>query len=397
MPADPMAAQKGAYCGHHSSAEANMRQVIALLCLALCSCSDRGEDGDPGGPAPDLGTARDLSPPGDLCRAPCQPRHAARPVAPSDKEFMWQGQQRRFLDAEGQPCAVRVSLAISDQAFCFTAADDTLRCAGRIYQTTFGPRFVAAGPLGVDQISIMPTFNSETGNAICVHKADGTAACMGDANGHGEFATGDRLPQRGFVSWGGAAGLAAIGIGAGGSGTCSLDGMGQIRCAGGPYPLAPTDVGPPGRRSFWITTFGELRPDDADVRRASNIRTNCQVRAEGLTCYGRLHGPAGHIVDGNEVDGARMGPGMAACWLTDDGQVGCSDGGRRFSDGKVLFLALSPYTDSLCAAYADGSLRCVGSNRQGKLGTGDDLDLARETEVAPPGTISTLCEEGTPK
>ena len=35
----------------------------------------------------------------------------------------------------------------------------------------------------------------------------------------------------------------------------------------------------------------------------------------------------------------------------------------------------------MCAVYNDGSLYCVGSNDQGKLGTGDTMDYRRSLQL----------------
>jgi len=46
----------------------------------------------------------------------------------------------------------------------------------------------------------------------------------------------------------------------------------------------------------------------------------------------------------------------------------------------------------MCAAYDDGSIWCVGNNDEGKFGTGNNLELNIETEVAPPGSLRMPCE-----
>jgi alpha-tubulin suppressor-like RCC1 family protein len=62
-----------------------------------------------------------------------------------------------------------------------------------------------------------------------------------------------------------------------------------------------------------------------------------------------------------------------------------------FTTGTVLAIAGNYYTDSLCAVYNDGSIWCVGSNDQGKLGTGTMTTLQVETMVQPPGSVDTSC------
>src|SRR5262245_1031526 len=63
--------------------------------------------------APDASSPADAEPSDaevmDAASVPCVPH---TPVAPSASEFMWQGGQKSFLDAQGQRCAGRVSIAI---------------------------------------------------------------------------------------------------------------------------------------------------------------------------------------------------------------------------------------------------------------------------------------------
>ena len=62
-----------------------------------------------------------------------------------------------------------------------------------------------------------------------------------------------------------------------------------------------------------------------------------------------------------------------------------------FDPGHVLSIATSPYTDSICAVYEDGSLHCLGSNTNGELGTGNFMPVTTPTMVAPPGSVRVGC------
>jgi hypothetical protein len=314
------------------------------------------------------------------------------PAAPSAGNFLWQSLQARF---NGLGCEGRVTIAMGDQALCFVAADDSLRCAGRVYQTTWGPQFTHAGHEGVDQILLSATFNSATGNALCIRKQDQTAWCMGDYNNHGQFGTGTTGPSATFVKWGGLDNVRRIATGTWDK-HCVLDASGQAICAGYGVGVTPTVAGPAS--TVWVDTFGQTLLDDPLVFRASNGRSECTVRADGLYCAGQLYGVAGQVVDGNRVQAVDPGSfGEDTCWLTTAGEVFCRVSNdtstvQRFSARKVLALASNPYTDSLCAVYADASLSCLGSNAQGKLGTGDTLPLLTETLVQPPGTVRIGCQ-----
>ena len=113
------------------------------------------------------------------------------------------------------------------------------------------------------------------------------------------------------------------------------------------------------------------------------------MRANGLVCGGTSFGPT----NGTVVSGLQMFAGMSnvTCWLDSAGTVGCTTG-PRFEAGKVLFLAASAYSDSLCAIYNAGSIWCIGSNANGKLGTGNTAPLSTEPMIAPPGTARVRCD-----
>lgn len=181
-----------------------------------------------------------------------------------------------------------------------------------------------------------------------------------------------------------------------------MDRAGQVYCSG--YGLGDSPLLRDGGKAhtlFWQATTGTLIYDDPSVFRVSAGRTECQVTSSGLLCGRSSFGAAGSVVDGSRVVGAAgAGPESDVCWLTQDGKVSCwrtdrlGGPGRMeaaFRGGTVLARAANQYTDSMCAVYNDGSLHCVGSNTQGKLGTGDALPLATETMVQPPGTVRIDC------
>lgn len=310
-----------------------------------------------------------------------------KPLPPDDVNFMWQNLQTDFIDDQGIPCKGRVTAAIADQATCFVASDGELKCAGRVFQTVWGPTFTGTGVMNADQVTIAPTFNAEDGNGMCV-LADGVIQCMGRNNNTGKYGTGATLDVPALTPWGKLTDVVRMGTGTWDQ-HCALLANGDIHCSGivdGMMSLDPV-LKTSGASHFWIDTFGALKVDDAAVFRASQGRTECHVDAAGLSCTGMSFGPAGEVVDGGiEFINNHI------CWLTSGGDVACDLDPTPFEPGRVLALVINPYTASMCAVYDDASLWCVGPNEQGKLGTGDEAPLGVETEVQPAGSVRIDCK-----
>lgn len=368
--------------------------VLLLGALGCYGCIEqignvlRPLDRDAGGTATDSGIAvvdAAGGTPADL-RTP----RTLTPVPPNAASFGWQGLQRQFKDADGSTCTGAVTIAMGDQAVCFVAADDSLRCAGRVYMKTFGSRFVDTGQRQVDQILLSSTFNIEGGNQMCIHKTGGIVMCMG---------YGNVIKAADFTRWGAKTDWSAIGTGTFDE-LCGIDSAGQVYCSGfrlGDTPLVQD--GGRGHVTFWQSNSGTMHFDEVNVFRVSAGRAECQVGITGLRCPRTLFGLPGTVVDGSIIRSMNFGTMEDACWLTQDGKVSCmrfdmNDMGRlesAFTGGTVLALAANFYTDSMCAVFSDGSLHCVGSNSQGKLGTGDTRALSTETMVQPPGTVRIDC------
>lgn len=134
-------------------------------------------------------------------------------------------------------------------------------------------------------------------------------------------------------------------------------------------------------------------------RGAGEAQPACRVTAGRLACGSRLLGRAGHVVDGGLIaSGSHSLTDIV--WLEDDGrayqythdaQEGTDSTAWIFSDLPVLAIARSDQTDSVCAVYTDGSLACIGSNSEGKLGTGGSVALEDEAVVLPPGSFDLRC------
>ena len=122
-----------------------------------------------------------------------------------------------------------------------------------------------------------------------------------------------------------------------------------------------------------------------------------QVTALGLSCPLEFFGTPGEVISGGQVGGNFFLP--TTCWLESDGDVFCDESHpgaaevEQYFTGKIaLALAFHSSTDSLCVVVDDGSMWCIGSNQQGKLGTGSTQTLAAETQVLPPGTFNLFCD-----
>jgi hypothetical protein len=302
------------------------------------------------------------------------------PVAPSAGKAMYQGQQRVFRTTSGGTCNGRVAAGMSGTGFCFLAADDTVKCAGTIGPIVYGSSFAATGVIGAEQILLM-----FADNGMCVTRTDHTAMCMGTNT------TALGVTPAGFTRWTARNDLAALSTGSWEQ-LCGITTAGQVYCGGGGYGNPPVSVGTAGQTALWVNPAGAAQLSDAMVTRPAEGRTDCQVTVDGLRCGAQIYGPNnGAVVSGTQILVAAGQP-AAACWLTAEGSVTCSGSGSRFARGKVLLLAASSVTDSMCAIYNDGSVWCRGSNTAGKLGTGAMTALDVDTMVAPAGSARVKCE-----
>lgn len=344
-----------------------------IACAAVAACGSVNNNNTPDAPPADSS--------GDAMVMPSP----VAPLAPKVGSPLYQGGQTRFKTATGT-CTGRVAASMGGTGFCYLAASDDVRCSGMIGGVNYGMSLGAIGQTGATQILVM--FVS---NGMCITKTDHTVLCMGsNTNAFGQGGTSTT-----FSRWTAHADVAAVG-----SGTwdqiCGITTDGQVFCGGlggsPAYGNPPVNLGASGQTSFWVDTSGTAHLSDTVVLRPGESRTDCQVKANGLACAaaGMSYGPTnGTVVMGTSV---QAGSGTsAACWLTEDATVTCSFG-PRFAPGKVLYLAADYYSDSLCAIYSDGSVWCIGSNTDGKLGTGNNATLTAETMVAPPGSAHVACD-----
>ncbi len=306
---------------------------------------------------------------------------------------MWQGQQRVLVGPNGTECDAKIALAVGDQAVCYTHSSGPLLCAGRVFEQTYGPAFTDTGLSHVDQLLLSFTANAENGNGI-VAVTGARVYVMGKNTIYGRWGQGDTADLPAFTLWGTFENVAAVTTGTFDR-ICAKLTDGSVWCSGYGSGMTPTFEGEADW--VWESDSGDLSFNDFGVWRVSPFRAECVIRQSGLQCGvdGPPHGATGHVVAGGrrEVEGGAFDAGSSVCWLDDEAVVRCGAGAGHaamFAPGRVLFLAMQYYTDSMCAVYDDGSLWCVGSNQMGKLGvTGASLSVA--TEVQPPGSVRIGC------
>ena len=304
------------------------------------------------------------------------------PVAPTMAgKAMYQGTQRLFKTAAGSTCTGRVAASMGASGFCYLASDDSVKCAGLVGGNTYGMTLAPIGQTGAEQLLIM-----FADNGMCMTRTDHTALCLGsNVTALGSSTTA-------FTRWTARSDIAALATGTWEQ-LCGITTAGQVYCGGMATPAygnPPISVGASGQTGLWVDLTGAAKLSDPVVVRPSEGRADCQVTPTGLKCGTMSYGPQnGSVVSGTAI--GAMGTIPVACWLLDNGSVNCSDG-PRFAANKVLLLAASHTTDSMCAIYNDGAVWCLGSNTNGKLGTGNATALAVATMVAPPGSARARCE-----
>lgn len=327
---------------------------------------------------------------GPLCMNPAHPAcqtgggAGGGPISaiPPSAGFQWQGQQKRFTSCDGA-----LAFAVGATAICYGHTDGTMRCAGLIGSTVFGSSFVTTSERDVDQILISRSVGASQGIAqgMCVHRSNGTAACLGAYNWNGQYGLGHNQPVSTFQPFTAQQNLVALATGTWDQ-ICALDNMGAVYCAGFMFGNTPALQPRSMLQRLYVTEFGTSVVDDTSVFRVSNGRSTCHVTAQGLECTGVAFAMG---TPGAVVDGFRFGPpspmGDERCWL-ELGNVYCTSG-ERFRNGNVLAIAADFDTTTLCAVFDDGSLWCRGSSDEGKTGMGSNAALLVETMVQPPGSV----------
>jgi uncharacterized repeat protein (TIGR03803 family) len=311
--------------------------------------------------------------------APLGPR-AFRPVAPQSGNFMWQTLQEDFVDSAGDTCNAPVAIAVGDRVICYSAIGGELRCSGAVYQTTYNFD-VPVGITSVDQIMVSPTSQTADGNAICVHKTDGTMWCMGNVwNGSGQFGVGSTETSSAFLLWGGRTDLKRVGTGTWDQ-MCGLTSSNQVMCSGHSFGTVPILVG--SGTSFYVSTFGTVTIEP-EIDRASPGRSECTVVEGALVCPGHAISSTSPVVDGGA---RRQDLGEEYCLLNIEGAVECSlfeyGGDTRVDQylelSDALALATNPYTRRICAIRRNGSIWCA------------DGGPGSEVQVQPAGSVATAC------
>jgi hypothetical protein len=360
----------GAYADRSTIGAMRKLFAIAMVLVLATACGS-------------VNDAKVDAPPGDGTRDDgMQPTGVVSAAAPTVQTPMYQGSQREFRTQAGGTCKGRTAASMGVAGFCYLAADDNVKCAGIVGSVNYGLVPSNTGQTGAEQIMVF-----FLDNGMCVTRTDHTVQCMGtNTNAFGNTITTT------FGRWTARNDIAAITTGTWDN-ICGITLAGQVYCGGLPsFGNPPVTVGTPGQTSLWVDTGGDPHLSDPAVLRPGESRTECTVRSNGLICGGTAYGPTnGTIVNGSRSSSGGGGGGDFYCWLDSAGTVGCTTG-PRFAAGKVVYLAASYYSDSQCAIYNDGSIWCIGSNPNGKFGTGNTAPLATETMVAPPGSARVRCD-----
>ncbi len=322
---------------------------------------------------------------------PCIPM-ASLPVAPSADQFMAQGRQSHFLDANGEDCSSSIVATVSTKVACYVDDAGALLCAGQLHTHDFGSSFVATTLEDVSQVLVT------SGDSACATVA-GVPTCMGASNSSGQLGTGDTDPVDDWTEWFGSVNSVSLLASGTGDQFCVIANADAGWCTGYNFGLVPTPVPGGPFDGVFIDTSGDAYFNPTDVWRVSQGRGQCTVGPDGLDCENdELLGRPGHVVDGGHISEGDFDESIV--WLEDDGKVYRYDlddeevatTTELFTDVTSLAIAYHYYTDTVCAVTDSGAMRCVGSNTEGKLGTGDMEPLLEETEVLPSGTFDLTCQ-----
>jgi hypothetical protein len=316
----------------------------------------------------------------------------------------WQSLQRSYRTAGGTTCNSRVTLGVGDQAVCYEASDDTMKCAGTIYMTGYGSGFTATGRSGVDQILL--SGSGGPGGYVMTHQVDNTVWSMG-VDTSGVFGVGGSGSGTSFMQWGPAT-RPIVNIATGTfDQMCALDNIGSVWCTGngqssfGNTPALQA-VGS-GHTTVWVNTAGIFTADDSSIVRAGEGRTECTVTSAGLSCSSGTYGTPSAVLMGGKIVGI---PGVTnlqqscdgACWLESGQTVQCAYCNNMtpvqksfFTSVKAISIGTNANSDTVCIVGVDGSVWCIGSNKFGQLGVGNSNPVSTETQVQPPGSAFTAC------
>jgi alpha-tubulin suppressor-like RCC1 family protein len=235
----------------------------------------------------------------------------------------------------------------------------------------------------------------------CALRADGAVFCWGDSNGTSVNPLGDSGGQFWSIE---APGVDdAVGIACGSQTACAVKRDGTAWCWGGtrgtPYPYPMTGEAP--------RPLPELGSDIATLQ-AGEGGICAFSRSGAATCFGVLFTPsssttplpppravpeldgASALAIGNSHVCAAGADGRVRCWGANDfGQLGDGTfvahtapalattlGGSGAGGASAAMREIAAGDGVTCASFGDGAVRCVGRNDRGQLGDGSALSLA---------------------
>lgn len=249
------------------------------------------------------------------------------------------------------------AVAGSESHTCALVADGSVRCWGQNNRGQLGDGSTTnrTTPVMVTGLAgLVATAVAVGSGHSCARISDGTLRCWGQ-NLYGQVGDGTTTDRSTPVQVEGLAGLNVTAVAAGGSHTCARTSDGVMRCWGG-------------------NSSGQLGD-------GTNSDRSTPVVVSGLSGLQVVAPVAGYV-----HSCARLSDGSLRCWGDNSyGQLGDGTTSERNAPVAVLGLSGQIVVEAgggeghSCARLADGSLRCWGDNNDGQLGDGTTLD--RHTPV----------------
>jgi len=301
--------------------------------------------------------------------------------------IVWQGHEtcddKNTLPADGCSASCRIEpiyLAIGQVSACAVSTQGQVKCWGFGVSGQLGlgdnqARGLKAGQMGANlpYVDVGPYHQATEivsgAQHVCVISG-GLLYCWGD-NADGELGLGDNQ-SRGDQPREMGQNLPAVGVGyvlaaaAGLAFTCAIDEYLELKCWGANLS---------GQLGRGDTAFRGLQP--GEIENLAPVDLGLGLGAKPI-----------QVALGNDHACALLAGGEVKCWGANSrGQLGLGDTQARGSEpgqmganlpavalGGGTIVKVGAASNRSCALFANGTLKCWGSNELGQLGLGDLLD-----------------------